>query len=144
MAQRLTPDMIKRAGYGMDHPDYQGSPDEKSWFEHSYMPRLAARGEEVPEGYELVPAMQDVKLDRKWGFFDVNGDFRQMGIGMSYRVMPYNYIVYQAKNPPAPLVAKWSCRHNPKTPAALYARAGQDASSPRDVTSAGRAIIACV
>ncbi len=111
MAQRLTPDMIKRAGYGMDHPDYQGSPDEKSWFEHSYMPRLAARGEEVPEGYELVLAMQDVKLDRKWGFFDVNGDFRQMAIGMSYRVMPYNYIVCQAKNPPAPLVVRWSCRH---------------------------------
>lgn len=139
MAQRLTPDMIKRAGYGMDHPDYQGSPDEKNWFEHSYMPRLAARGEEVSEGYELVPAMQDVKLDRKWGFFDVNGDFRPMTIGMSYRVMPYNYIVCQAKS----LRRRWwrSGRADtsgcPKIPAALCAQVGQGASSQRDVTSAG-------
>ena len=93
----------------MDHPDYQGRLDEKNWFEYSYLPMITS--EEIPDGYEIVPAMKDVGRDRTWGFFSGGGFFSHMSLGMTYRTMPYSYVVCQAKNPPAPLVAKWSCRH---------------------------------
>jgi hypothetical protein len=109
MAQRLTPDMIKRAGYGMDHLDYKGTADEKSWFEHLYLPSLSTS--EIPDGYEIVPAMSVIASDRPWGFFNGSFGVADGGTGGGGVVWPYNYVVCQAKSPPAPLVPKWSCRH---------------------------------